>query len=139
MEKNPSRLDRFGRLLVDGFEAFALFVIGATVVWAGAREYLDIIADGRVGLDDILLLFIYLELGAMVGIYFKTNRLPVLFLLYVAITALTRFLVIEIKDLAVDNVLVITGSILILVLAALALQFATSRFDTPREPKVTEH
>jgi len=47
--------------------------------------------------------------------------------------------VIEIKDLAVDNVLVITGPILIVVLAALALQFATSRFDAPREPKVTEH
>ena len=31
------------------------------------------------------LLFIYLELGAMMGIYFKTERLPVLFLLYIAI------------------------------------------------------
>jgi phosphate starvation-inducible membrane PsiE len=50
------------------------------------------ITAGRAGLDDILLLFIYLELGTIVGIYFKTDRLPVLFLLYVAITALTRFL-----------------------------------------------
>ncbi|MCL4801300.1 MAG: phosphate-starvation-inducible PsiE family protein [Burkholderiales bacterium] len=139
MEEKASLVDRFGRWLVDGFELLALFVIGATVVWAGATEYLDMVRDGRVGLDDILLLFIYLELGAMVGIYFKTNRLPVLFLLYVAITALTRFLVIEIKDLAADNVPAITGSILILVLAALGLQYAASRFDTAREPKVTEH
>ncbi len=35
-------------------------------------------------------LFIYLELGAMVGIYFKTNHMPVRFLIYIAITALTR-------------------------------------------------
>ena len=43
-------------------------------------------------IEDILLLFIYLELGAVVGIYFKTNHMPVRFLIYVAITALTRML-----------------------------------------------
>jgi phosphate starvation-inducible membrane PsiE len=48
---------------------------------------------GGVSVDDILLLFIYLELGAMVGIYFKTNHMPIRFLLYVAITALTRLLI----------------------------------------------
>jgi len=32
------------------------------------------VEKGHITIDDILLLFIYLELGAMVGIYFKTNR-----------------------------------------------------------------
>jgi hypothetical protein len=49
--------------------------------------------EGHIKIDDILLLFIYLELGAMVGIYFKTNHMPVRFLIYVAITALTRLLI----------------------------------------------
>ncbi|MFC1357094.1 MAG: hypothetical protein G8D58_10720 [gamma proteobacterium symbiont of Phacoides pectinatus] len=48
-------------------------------------------------MKDVLLLFIYLELGAMVGIYFKTKRLPVRFLIYIAITALTRLLAIDVK------------------------------------------
>jgi phosphate starvation-inducible membrane PsiE len=89
------------------------------------------IQAGRAGLDDILLLFIYLELGTIVGIYFKTDRLPVLFLLYVAITALTRFLAIDVKDLSLESVLAVTGSIFVLTLAVLVVQIATSRFSTP--------
>ena len=109
----------------------ALFVIGATIVWSAVHDYIRMIQAGRAGLDDILLLFIYLELGTIVGIYFKTDRLPVLFLLYVAITALTRFLAIDVKDLSLESVLAVTGSIFVLTLAVLVVQIATSRFSTP--------
>ena len=44
-------------------------------------------------IEDLLLLFIYLEIGSMVGIYFRTNHMPVRFLLYVGITALTRHMI----------------------------------------------
>jgi protein PsiE len=124
------RLDRLGNALVSAFQVIALFVIGATIIWSAAHDYLRMIQAGRAGLDDILLLFIYLELGTIVGIYFKTDRLPVLFLLYVAITALTRFLAIDVKDLSLESVLAVTGSIFVLTLAALVVQIATSRFST---------
>jgi len=134
MMQNPKdRLDRLGNSLVSGFQLVALFVIGATIVWSAAHDYLEMVRAGRAGLDDILLLFIYLELGTMVGIYFRTDRLPVLFLLYVAITALTRFLAVDIKDLPVTSLLVGTGSILVLTLAALVLQIGASRFATGAE------
>jgi protein PsiE len=125
------RFDRLGNALVSAFQVIALFVIGATIVWSAAHDYLRMIQEGHAGLDDILLLFIYLELGTIVGIYFKTDRLPVLFLLYVAITALTRFLAIDIKDLSLESVLAVTGSIFVLTLAVLVVQIATSRFSTP--------
>lgn len=86
MKSARERLDRLGDALVTGFQLAALFVIGATIAWSAAHDYLGMIRAGRARLDDILLLFIYLELGTMVGIYFKTDRLPVRFLLYVAIT-----------------------------------------------------
>lgn len=139
MEKKVEFVERCGRILVDGFQLVALFVLGATIVWAAVHEYIDLIHAGRARLHDILLLFIYLELGAMVGIYFKTNRLPVLFLIYIAITALTRFLVIDAKDLAVESLLIITGAILMLTIAILVLQIASSKFSMPSEPRVTEH
>jgi phosphate starvation-inducible membrane PsiE len=47
---------------------------------------------GSVSIEDLLLRFIYLEIGAMVGIYFKTNHMPVRFLIYLAITAVTRLI-----------------------------------------------
>ena len=128
-------LDRLGDTLVRGFQVIALFVIGATIVWSAASDYLRMVYAGRAGLDDILLLFIYLELGTMVGIYFKTDRLPVLFLLYVAITALTRFLAVDIKDLSIESMLAVTGAIFVLTLAALVVQIAASRFSTPNEDK----
>src|SRR5215813_292732 len=127
------KLDRVGNVLVSGFQVTALFVIGGTLVWSAANEYMKMMQAGHARLDDILLLFIYLELGTIVGIYFKTEKLPVLFLLYVAITALTRFLAIDIKSLSVESVLVVTGSIFVLTLAALVVQIATSRFATTVE------
>jgi protein PsiE len=129
------RLDWLGTVLVSGFQVLALFVIGATIVWSAAHDYMRMIQAGRAGLDDILLLFIYLELGTIVGIYFKTDRLPVLFLLYVAITALTRFLAIDVKDLSIESVLAVTGSIFVLTLAVLVVQIASSRFATTSEVK----
>lgn len=138
-DKAREAMERLGRKLVDGFQVAALFVIGATIVWAAVHEYLRMIGAGIATLDDILLLFIYLELGAMVGVYFKTDRLPVLFLLYVAITALTRFLVIDIKALAIDSLLIVTGAILALTVAVLVLQVAASKFAAAGEPPVTGH
>ena len=129
------RLDRVGNRLVSAFQVVALFVIGGTIVWSATSDYLRMIRAGRAGLEDILLLFIYLELGTIVGIYFKTDRLPVLFLLYVAITALTRFLAIDLKELSIANMLAVTGSIFVLTLAALVVQIASSKFSTPGERK----
>ena len=61
-----------GTLLVDGFHSLALFAIGAAIVWSAVHAFFGMAGKGVAGIDDILLLFIYLELGAMVGIYFKT-------------------------------------------------------------------
>jgi protein PsiE len=132
-----NRLDRLGNTLVGGFQLAALFVIGATIVWSAVHDYLNMIRAGHARLDDILLLFIYLELGTMVGIYFKTDRLPVRFLLYVAMTAMTRFLAVDIKELPIESVVVVTGSILVLALAVLVLQIAASRFATATVDKTS--
>src|SRR5438552_18130852 len=82
--------DGVGILLVDGFHYLALFAIGATTVWSALAACCGMFAKGRAALSDILLLFIYLEIGARVGIYFKTTRLPVRYLLYISTTALGR-------------------------------------------------
>jgi protein PsiE len=76
------------------------------------------------------LLFIYLELGAMVGIYFKTNHLPVRFLLYIAITALTRVLAVEVKVMADQHILVITGAIVLLVMAVVAVTVVRVKYPS---------
>ena len=116
-------IEKLGDYLVETFHIVGLFVIGATVVWSGVVAYLEMIDHGHATLKDILLLFIYLELGAMVGIYFKTRRLPVQFLIYIAITALTRLLTIDIKQMPNETILTITGAILMLTFAILVLRY----------------
>ena len=58
--------DAIRSFLVDAFHLLALFAIGATTVWSAAAIFIRIAAQGHASLGDILLLFIYLEFGAMV-------------------------------------------------------------------------
>lgn len=133
--KMHDRVEAVGNLLVDAFHYLALFVIGAITVYAGALTALDILTQKQITVDDILLLFIYLELGAMVGIYFKTNHMPVRFLIYVAITALTRLMISDISHHNDPNmgVVYISAAILLLALAVLVVRFGSARYPSIRK------
>ncbi len=119
--------ETIGNHLVDGFQLLALFAIGAMIVWSAATAYLGMMEKGAASVEDILLLFIFLELGAMVGIYFKTNRLPVQFLIYVAITVMTRSLAssLNIKDMTDERLLAVAGATLILAIASFVLRYSS--------------
>lgn len=120
--------ERVGDQLVEAFQLLALFVIGATIFWSAATFFVEILAAREATLHDILLLFIYLELGAMVGIYFRTDELPVEFLLYITITVMTRKLI-SAEDLTESRILVTTGAVLILAVAVLLLRYGAHRFQ----------
>jgi phosphate starvation-inducible membrane PsiE len=133
-----NRIDQLGDFLIEVFHIVGLFVIGATIVWSAIGEYFVIMQQesGFASLKDILLLFIYLELGAMTGVYFKTHRLPVIFLIFIAITAITRFMVIDMKELMSSdnlNLLIMVASILILTIAAGVLRFTEKKYDNKGE------
>ncbi len=119
--------DFVGNALVKIFHLTALFAIGAAIVWASVDTFLTMAAKRHFSVEDILLLFIYLELGAMVGIYFKTSRLPVRFLIYISITALTRVMIgmLTVTHKADIGILIASGAILILTVAALVLRYGS--------------
>ena len=131
-------IDPLGNLLVDIFHYVALFAIGAATVWAALYEFSLLFERGHATVGDLLLLFIYLEIGAMVGIYFRTSRMPVRFLVYVAITALTRLLIGEVGKLEsghgggdYSQLIWIAASALVLAVALLLLRFGSARFPSP--------
>ncbi|MCW8930875.1 MAG: phosphate-starvation-inducible PsiE family protein [Gammaproteobacteria bacterium] len=140
MNKITNKIQSTGDMMVDIFHYLALFVIGGTIVWSAIYEYLHIMSEGHAKLKDILLLFIYLELGAMVGIYFKTHRLPVQFLIYIAITALSRHLVIDVQQVSDDFhlylLLSISVSIVILSLSVLVLTYNGRKFGRPEDDAI---
>jgi protein PsiE len=137
MEAKIRIIQKIGNNLVDFFHYLALFGIGAMIAWSALHDYLQMMQTGHASLEDILLLFIYLELGAMVGIYFKTRRLPVQYLIYIAITALSRHLVIDVQKVS-DNfhlylLLSITGAIAVLSLSICILTYTSNRFGSPED------
>ncbi len=127
------KIIRWGNQVFEYFHFLGLFVIGASIVWASWVEVLAIIEHGGPSIKDVLLLFIYLELGAMVGIYFQTKRLPTRYLIYIAITALTRVLAVDAKTMEDEHLVAVTAAILILAVAVLVLRIGSSRFNE-RDP-----
>ncbi len=133
-EKLNRFTDNVGNLFVDAFHHVALFAIGGAIVWSAVVAFIGMATKGHASIEDILLLFIYLELGAMVGIYFKTNHMPVRFLIYVAITALTRMMIGDIQSNHEPDlgILYISGSILLLAIANLVVRYGSAKFPSSR-------
>lgn len=125
--------DPVGSLLSEGFHLVGLFAIGASTVWAAVHAFMSMMARGSAQLDDLLLLFIYLEIGSMVGIYFRTNHMPVRFLIYVGITALTRHLIVYVQNESAPSygILILAGGTLIMALAVLIIRYASFHYPTP--------
>ena len=135
-ERLVVHMEQIGNRLTEGFHLIGLFVVGVSIIWASWAELFHIVREGGPTIKDILLLFIYLELGAMVGIYFKTKRLPVRYLIYIAITALTRVLAIDAKTMTEARLLAITAAILLLAVGVLILRIGSARF--PSAPATDE-
>ena len=129
--------DRIGSVLVGTYHLIALFAIGAAIAWSATFAFWDMMQGRSATIEDILTLFIYLELGAMVGIYFKTMRMPVRFLIYVAITALTRMMIgrININHIPDVGIIYIASAILILAIAVLIVKYASSAFPSSGLPE----
>jgi protein PsiE len=128
---NPAKDRIFSRLALNAlsvFESIGLIVITLATLVAGAVEVKTMISAGTVTLSDLLLLFLYLEIFAMVGVYFQSGQLPVRFPIYIAIVALARYLVLDMKSLDVWRMLGVTASMLLLAFAVLVIRYGHVRF-----------
>lgn len=126
IELGKAYADEIGHILFELFHYLALFVIGASIVWSAVIAYWGMVMHGHATISDILLLFIYLELGAMVGIYFKTSAMPVRCLIFVAITALSRLLIADVQTHHQESLdlLWVSGAIVLLALSTLLIRTA---------------
>ena len=84
-------------------------------------------AAAKITLADLLLLFLYMETLAMVGVYFNQGTLPERFQLYIVIVAQARDLVVDMKNLDEWRRLDVTAPILLLTLAVLAICYGHVR------------
>jgi len=119
----PSHLPKsFSRPFLKVFhllEAVLLVAITLATVWAMVEEFVHIYVQKRVALDDILLMFIYLEVLAMVGQFVMNGKIPVRYPIYIAMMAIARYITLGMKEL--DSVMIVWLSLAAFILAAATL------------------
>lgn len=118
---------------LDLIEYVGLLIIAFATSFAIWREVQVMIAANQVQLSDLLLMFLYLEVLAMVGVYFKTGKLPVRFPIYIAIVALARYLLIDVKTISDQRMIALTVAVLILGVAILVIRFGHAKYPYDNE------
>ncbi len=119
---------RFNQGMLSLVEHTGLLVIAIATVFAMTSEVMTMVRSIQVTLTDLLLLFLYLEVLAMVGLYYNSGKLPVRFPLYIGMVALARYLILDMKAMDDWRMLAVTGSILILTLAVFLIRFGHVRY-----------
>lgn len=133
-------IKQFNQNLLVLVENFILLVIAIATVYALGAEILVMIRAQLVTLADLLLLFLYLEVLAMVGLYYNSGKLPVRFPLYIAMIALARYLILDMKSMEDWRMLATTASILLLTVAVFLIRYGHVRFPyTGDEVSVQRH
>lgn len=98
-----------------------LFIVAGTVYAAGYDILHMFTTQGKMALADLFLLFIYAEILGMVGAFYKDHRIPVTLPIIIAITALTRMLLLTTKEGEAINILYESLGVLILAISAFIL------------------
>lgn len=107
-----------------------LIIVAIATLVAVGIEINFMFENGTVLLTDLLLLFIYLEVLTMVAVYYKSGELPIKFPLYIAIVALARYLILDMKNIDTWRILGITVAILLLGVSIIVIHYCkTNLFE----------
>ncbi|MDP2821461.1 MAG: phosphate-starvation-inducible PsiE family protein [Sulfuritalea sp.] len=123
------RIRRFFGGGLDLIEYTGLLVIAFATTIAMYHEVLTMFSAQRVHLADLLLMFLYLEVLAMVGQYFKSGHLPVRYPLYIGMVALARYLILDLKEMSEWRMLAVAAAIFLLTVAVLAIRYGHVRYS----------
>jgi protein PsiE len=106
---------------------FASSILIATSI-GFVLEVVQMINLRTVSLPDLLLLFIYLEVIGMVTSYWRTQTIRLTYPLFIAITALSRLIILQQKDSLDPSALIYeSGAVLLLAIAIVILKFRRSK------------
>jgi protein PsiE len=72
----------------------------------------------------------------MVGIYLKSGKLPVRMPLYIAIVALARYMILDMKNLDTLRMLGLAGAVLILAISILAIRYGHARYPYDKNENI---
>ena len=126
MQKLAHQILEWGQLL-------GLLIIATATLVAIGHQLHEMVLLLRVTLADLLLLFIYLEVLAMVAMYLKEGKLPIRVPIYIAIVALARYLILDMKEMDNWRLLVTAATALLLAICVFVIRFGHYKFPYAKE------
>ena len=112
--------------IVKQIQLLTLIIILISTVIAIGSELYQMFKIQTVTLADLLLLFLYLEVLAMVRVFWESQSIQITLPLFIAITALSRFIILQGKSINPEILVYEAGAILLIALAILELRFRNS-------------
>ena len=112
--------------IVKQIQLIALVIILISTVIAFGIEIYQMIINKKISLADLILLFLYLEVLAMVRVFWESQSIQITLPLFIAITALSRFIILQGKSINPEILLYEAGAIVLIALAILILRFRNS-------------
>ena len=113
--------------IIDVTEKCFLVIIALFTVGAMAQEVMLLIEQRSVALKDLLLMFIYAEVLGMLGAFYSSHRIPITIPLFIAMTALSRLIILQGKDGDPTILLYESGAILMIAVACWVISHLKDR------------
>jgi len=125
------------KVIVKSIEKILLATIAILTIIATVQEIIKIYEIGTVTLADLLLLFIYTEVLGMIGVFYASNRIPITLPLFIAMTAISRLIILQGKGMDASVLLYEAGAILIIAIACLVIRYRpNNQYEYQGEPVI---
>lgn len=124
---STEKLDQLLSTIFHYVEKVVLVGVGGLALVGIGQLLWEITNNGKIQLQDLLMMFIFIEIMAMANIYFLQREVPFTYPMFIAVTALSRLIVLQGKNIAPENLLYESGAILLVSIAIVVLQFGQRR------------
>ncbi len=126
------RMNTASHTVITFIQDIGLLIIALATIIAMGMEIAMIVGEKSVHLADLLLLFIYLEVLSMVSIYLDSGKLPVRMPLYIAIVALARYMILDMKNMDTMRMLGVAGAAFIIACTVMLIRYGHIKFPYPK-------
>lgn len=129
-----SNTDQFAKKCLMLVERVGLALVTIATFFSLSHELVRMWHNGVVGLGDLLQLFLYLEVFSMIKSYSASGKLPMRYPIYIAMVALARYLLLDMKEMSEWHMISIAAAILILAVSVLVMRFGHAKFPYDDAP-----
>jgi Predicted membrane protein len=135
-----NRINFLIRTFLEWAQNVGLVIIAIASIFAIGTEVVSMISLQKVALADLLLMFIYLEVLAMISMYLESGKMPIRIPLYIAIVALARYLILDMKSMDAWQLVGVSASAFLLAITVLVIRYGHLKlpYDNDSQDKHTD-